>query len=78
MHLYRSEAEPLCSAENRFLGRIVRLNRGRINTECVLRIDAVTELCAIGTNESIDRLGLREGATAWAVFGAYSTILRVD
>lgn len=78
VHLYPSEAEPLCSAENRFLGRIVRLTRGRINTECVLRIDAETELCAIGTNESLDRLGLREGAAAWAVFGAYATILRVD
>ena len=78
VHLYPSEAEPLCSAENRFLGRIVRLTRGRINTECVLRIDAETELCAIGTNESFDRLGLREGAAAWAVFGAYATILRVD
>lgn len=78
VHLYTSGAEPPCSAENRFQGPIVRMTRGRINTECVLRVDAETELCAIGTNESLDRLGLREGASVWAVFGVYATILRVD
>jgi molybdate transport system regulatory protein len=78
VHLYASEIEPQCSAENRFHGPIVRMTRGRINTECVLRIDSETELCAIGTNESFDRLGLRKGATVWAVFGVYATILRVD
>ena len=78
VHLYTAASEPPCSAENRFQGPIVRLTRGRINTECVLRVDAETELCAIGTNESLDRLGLREGATVWAVFGVYATILRVD
>lgn len=78
VHLYADDAEPPCSAENRFHGPIVRMTRGRINTECVLRVDAETELCAICTNERLDRLGLHEGGETWAVFGAYATILRVD
>jgi molybdate transport system regulatory protein len=78
VHLYGCEAEPPCSAENRFSGEVVRINRGLVNTECVLRIDPETELCAIGTNESLDRLKLGTGDRVWAVFGVYATILRVD
>jgi molybdate transport system regulatory protein len=78
VHIYDSRTEPLCSAENRFSGVVVRINRGRVNTECVLRIDPETELCAIGTNESLDRLQLGRGDEVWAVFGVYATILRVD
>ncbi len=78
VHLYKTETEPLCSVENRLPGVVTRVTRGRINTECVLRIDPETELCSIGTNESLDRLELREGDRVWAVFGVYATILRVD
>ena len=78
VHLYGSEVEPPCSAENRFPGVVVRITRGRVNTECVLRIDPQTELCAIGTNDSLDRLQLEEGDKVWAVFGVYATILQVD
>lgn len=78
VHLYASEAEPPCSAENRFSGVIARINRGKVNTECVLRIDPDTELCSIGTNDSLERLQLGEGDRVWAVFGVYATILRVD
>ena len=78
VQVYATGPEPPCSAENRLPGVITRITRGRINTECVLRIDPETELCAIGTNESLDRLELRQGDRAWGVFGVYSTILRVD
>lgn len=78
VQVYRAESDPPCSAENRLPGVITRIARGKINTECVLRVDPETELCSIGTNESLDRLDLRQGDRAWGVFGVYATILRVD
>jgi molybdate transport system regulatory protein len=78
VQVYRAENDPPCSAENRLPGVITRISRGKINTECVLRIDPETELCSIGTNESLDRLDLRQGDRVWGVFGVYATILRVD
>lgn len=76
--LHKSEHEPLCSAENRLPGVITSINRGRVNTEYVLRIGPETDLCVITTTDSMRRLHLQEKDTVWAVFGSYATILRVD
>jgi molybdate transport system regulatory protein len=76
--LYRSEDEPLCSAENRLPGVITRIRRGRVNTEYVLSVGPDTELCIVTTTESLRRLKLQEQDHVWAVFGSYATIVRVD
>ena len=76
--LYKTETDPLCSAENRLPGVITRITRGQVNTEYVLRIGPDTELCVITTTQSLRRLELQEKDTVWAVFGSYATILRVD
>lgn len=76
--LHKSESEPLCSAENRLPGIITSITRGRINTECVLRIGPETDLCVVSTTDSLRRLRLKEKDKVWAVFGSYATILRVD
>lgn len=76
--LYKTETDPLCSAENRLPGVITRITRGQVNTEYVLRIGPDTELCVITTTQSLRRLELQEKETVWAVFGSYATILRVD
>ena len=76
--LYKTETDPLCSAENRLPGIITRITRGQVNTEYVLRIGSDTELCVITTTQSLRRLELQEKDTVWAVFGSYATILRVD
>ena len=76
--LYKTETDPLCSAENRLPGVITRITRGQVNTEYVLRIGADTELCVITTTDSLRRLELQEKERVWAVFGSYATILRVD
>jgi molybdate transport system regulatory protein len=76
--LYKTDKEPLCTAENRIPGVITRIKRSRINTEYVLRIGPDTELCVITTTGSLRRLELQERDSVWAVFGSYATILRVD
>lgn len=73
--LQKGEKEPVCSAENRCKGIIVRKTRGRINTEYVVRLADGTELCSIITGESGRRLDLHEGDVAWAFFNCFSVIL---
>jgi len=76
--LYKTDKEPLCTAENRIPGVITRIKRSRVNTEYVLRIGPDAELCVITTTGSLRRLELQERDSVWAVFGSYATILRVD
>lgn len=76
--LQKMEGEPSCSAENRFHGTIERINKGRINTECVVRISDGTELCSIMTTESSQCLGLKEGEKVWTLFNCFAVVLHID
>jgi molybdate transport system regulatory protein len=69
---------PVCSAENRFKGVLTRTNRGRINTECVVRISNTIELCAIVSTKGIKNLQLNEGDEIWALFNCFAVVLHVD
>lgn len=68
-------SEPQCSAENRFLGVVVRITRGRISSEYAVRIDDGTELCAVLSTESGEQTGIREGEPAWVLFNCFAVIL---
>jgi molybdate transport system regulatory protein len=76
--LQQSNEEPKCTAENRFTGLVERVNKGKVNTEYVIRISDGTELCSIVTTESSRRLNLEKGDAVWALFNCFSVILHVD
>lgn len=67
-----------CSADNRLQGEIIRINRGKISSEYVLRIDDGTELCALVSTEHDNGQQLAKGETVWAVFNAFAVILHAD
>ncbi|MBU4260261.1 MAG: TOBE domain-containing protein [Proteobacteria bacterium] len=74
----RESAQPMCSAENRFLGTVSRIIRGTITTEFVVRIADGTELCTIVSRESDRSLGIRENDRVWVFFNAYAVILNIE
>jgi molybdate transport system regulatory protein len=76
--LQEGDAEPSCTAENRFRGTIARVNRGQITTEYVVRLADGAELCSVVTSESSRRLDLRENAPVWAMFSSFSVVLHID
>lgn len=76
--LYRGDEEPRCSAENRFKGSVLRIKKGKVNSEVVVRVSAQTELCSILSERSRRVLGIGEGDTVWAVFSAVMAVIKVD
>jgi molybdate transport system regulatory protein len=67
-----------CSADNHFQGTIIRINKGKVNSEYVVRIDDGTELCAVTSSSSGTMLGLDVGDMVWAVFNGFAVILHAD
>jgi len=76
--LYKGVEEPACSAENRFKGSVLRVMRGKINTEVVVRISDRTELCTILTEYSRKSLKIVKGDPVWAVFTAAMAVIHLD
>jgi molybdate transport system regulatory protein len=76
--LEKSDREPQCTAENRFEGVGEGINKGRVNTEYIVRISEGTRLCSIVTTESSRRLNLGMGDTVWALFNCFAVVLHVD
>jgi len=66
------------SARNQFVGPISALRDGAVNCEVTLRLDAQTELVAIITRESAERLGLTLGKEVHAFIKAQSVMLMTD
>jgi molybdate transport system regulatory protein len=76
--LETTDAEPRCTAENRFQGTIARINRGRITTEYVVRITDGTSICSLVSSEVGRRLDLQENDPVWAVFNSFSVVLHIE
>ena len=76
--LQKGEADPECSAENRFRGSISRIIPGRITSEYVVQITDGTELCSLVASDLSRRLGLRPGDPVWACFSCFAVILHLD
>ena len=76
--LYGGDETLQCSAENRLKGVVTRITKGRINTECILKISATTEVCAITSSKSVSSLALQIGDHIWAVFNSSAVVLHVD
>lgn len=76
--LQGGEKDPASSAENRFKGILTKITRGKINTECVVRISDATEICAIISSAGDLLLELHEGDSVWVLFNCFSVVLHVD
>lgn len=76
--LQKSDKEPESSAENRFFGTIVRINKGEITTEYVVRISDGTELCSVVTTENARQMGFQENDRVWVIFNSFSVVLHID
>ncbi|MGL6161951.1 TOBE domain-containing protein [Microbulbifer sp.] len=66
------------SARNQFRGEIIKVNPGSVNAEVELRIGADQSLTAIITNDSLQALGLKVGASAIALIKASWVLLSRD
>ena len=76
--LQRSDKEPLTTAENRFLGTIVSINKGEITTEYVVRIADGTELCSIVTTGIAREMDFQKNDQVWVTFNSFSVVLHID
>jgi len=75
--LQKSDREPESSAENRFIGSIVRINKGKITCEFVVRISDGTELCSVVSAESARQMGLRKNDQVWVTFNSFAVVLHI-
>jgi molybdate transport system regulatory protein len=66
------------SARNQLRGKVIACKRGMINAEVTIQLVGNNTVTALITNESLDRLALKEGDTACAIFKAASVIIGVD
>ena len=76
--LERCDRPGASSAENQFAGEIVAVAGGRINTECVVRLDDGTELCAVLSSSGFAALRLKVGDPARVLFNCYGVVLQTD
>ncbi|MFA7239223.1 MAG: TOBE domain-containing protein [Sulfuricellaceae bacterium] len=65
------------STRNRLCGTIAKLVEGAVNSEVQIELASGDIVTATITNESVNTLGLAEGARACAVFKANSVIVGV-
>lgn len=63
------------SARNAFFGQISHIKSGAVNSEVVLALQGGDTLVATVTNESVERMQLHIGASAWGVVKASWVIL---
>ncbi|MGE4401648.1 MAG: TOBE domain-containing protein [Desulfobulbus sp.] len=63
------------SSENRFLGMVVRIRRGKVISEYVVRLNDGCEICALISADSGQNLTCSEGDTAWVFFNCFAVIL---
>ena len=63
------------SADNRFQGEVIRINKGKVSAEYVVRIADGTELCAMMSIPASTTLQLQTGDPAWVVFNCFAVIL---
>jgi molybdopterin-binding protein len=59
-------------------GKVLKVERGAVNSEVVLEVPGGIQIVAVITNGSVDSLGLETGKEAYAVIKASSVMVAVD
>jgi len=73
--LHRGGTDTPHSAENRFYGEVIRINRGKVSVEFVVRIGDGTELCSLISAASSKALDLNVGDSVFALFNCFAVVL---
>lgn len=66
------------SARNLLKGKVVKIEKGAVNSEVVLELPGGIQLVSIITNHSVESLGLVEGKEAYAVIKASNVMIAAD
>jgi len=66
------------SARNVIKGKVVKVEKGAVNSEVVLELAGGTQVVSIITNTSVESLGLKVGKEAYAVVKASNVMIAVD
>jgi molybdate transport system regulatory protein len=76
--IHRSVDDPASSADNVLAAVVARVVRGKVTSEVVTRIADGTEICAILTRQSLERLAIEPADTVWVAFSAFTVVLHAD
>lgn len=63
------------SARNMFAGTVTKVVKGAVNTEVDLTLKGGDKIAAVITNESVEKLGLKEGKEAFSIIKANWVII---
>ncbi|TXT61508.1 MAG: Molybdenum-pterin-binding protein 2 [Promethearchaeota archaeon] len=66
------------SARNQLEGTIKKITKGAVNAEVIIELPGGIEITSIITNQSVDRLGLKEGGKAFAVIKATNVMIGTE
>jgi molybdopterin-binding protein len=66
------------SARNSLKGTVKKVIPGSVNTEIILEVAPGVEVVSVITKFSAEKLGLSEGATAYAVVKASDVMMATD
>jgi len=76
--LQRSDTEPRSSAENRFMGEVILINKGKVSAEYVVSIGNGMELCSVVSTTAAKELNLKVGDSVRTLFNCFAVILNAD
>ena len=66
------------SARNQLKGKVVKIQKGAVNSVVVLDIGGGTRITSTITNAAVEELGLQEGGDAYALIKASNVMVGVD
>lgn len=66
------------SARNQLKGKVVKVQKGAVNSVVVLDIGGGNRVTSTITNAAVEELGLQEGSDAYALIKASNVMIGVD
>lgn len=66
------------SARNVLKGKVVKVEKGAVNSEVILELPGGVQVVSIITNSSVESLGLQEGNQAFAIIKASNVMIATE
>ena len=66
------------SARNVLKGKVLKVEKGAVNSEILLELPGGATIVSVITNSSVETLGLKAGKEAYAVIKASNVMVAVD